>query len=182
MMSVTVMPREYEWTVDDLDGLPDDGLQYELIDGILLVSPAPVKTHQFVVAQLFLLVEAACPPGLTTLFAPVDWRPHDRTSLQPDLLVMPREKLKERSGRFPMHLAVEVLSPSTRSKDQIWKRAVYEEAGVGAYWIVDPVEPSVEALVLVDGVYQLEARAAGDEVASIAHPFPVEVRPIDLIP
>ena len=38
-----VMPRTgEEWTVDDLDHLPDDGLQYELLDGLLLVSPAPV--------------------------------------------------------------------------------------------------------------------------------------------
>src|SRR5690349_9010982 len=116
-MSVTVMPREYEWTVDDLDGLPNDGLQYELLDGILLVSPAPVVTHQLVVGRLYKLVDAACPPGLTTLFSPVDWRPHRRTSLQPDLLVIEEEQLEKANVQVPLHLAVEVLSPSTRSKD-----------------------------------------------------------------
>ncbi len=52
MSVVTVMPREGDWTVDDIDLLPDDGLQYELIDGILVVSPAPVPRHQRVVVRL----------------------------------------------------------------------------------------------------------------------------------
>jgi Uma2 family endonuclease len=47
MTAMTVMPRgAAEWTVDDLDLLPDDGLQYELLDGLLLVSPSPTKRHQ----------------------------------------------------------------------------------------------------------------------------------------
>ena len=50
-------------------------------------------------------------------------------------------------------LAVEVLSPSTRRKDQVLKRAKYEESGVQSYWIVDPEEPSLLALDLVEGRY-----------------------------
>lgn len=43
MTVMAVMPRATDdWTVDDLEQLPDDGLQYELLDGILLVSPAPI--------------------------------------------------------------------------------------------------------------------------------------------
>jgi hypothetical protein len=54
MTTMTVMPRDHaEWTVDDLDGLPDDGLRYELLDGILLVSPAPSKRHQRAVKLVF---------------------------------------------------------------------------------------------------------------------------------
>jgi hypothetical protein len=47
MTAMPVMPHEFrDWTVDDLDLLPDDGLQYELLDGLLLVSPSPTKRHQ----------------------------------------------------------------------------------------------------------------------------------------
>ena len=47
MTAMPVMPHEVrDWTVDDLDLLPDDGLQYELLDGMLLVSPAPTRRHQ----------------------------------------------------------------------------------------------------------------------------------------
>ena len=53
MTTMTVMPiGAAEWTVDDLDQLPDDGLRYELLDGILLVSPAPTRRHQRAVWQL----------------------------------------------------------------------------------------------------------------------------------
>lgn len=43
---MTVLPRDHAWTVQDLASLPDDGLRYELVDGTLLVSPAPTKSHQ----------------------------------------------------------------------------------------------------------------------------------------
>jgi len=69
------MPREVEWTVKDLEALPDDGLQDELLDGIRLVSPGPVGRHQRACARLHLVLAAACPP-------------ERRTSLQPDLLVI----------------------------------------------------------------------------------------------
>lgn len=77
MTTGTVMPRETaEWTVDDLERLPDDGLQYELLDGILLVSPAPVVRHQVVAANLFTVVRASCPHDMLALFAPLDWQPN----------------------------------------------------------------------------------------------------------
>jgi hypothetical protein len=54
---MAVMPREkYEWTVDDIDAIPDDGLQYELIAGVLVVSPAPVLGHQRVLRELTLVM------------------------------------------------------------------------------------------------------------------------------
>lgn len=62
MTAVIVLPRSHEWTVDDLEHLPDDGLQYELIDGILLVSPAPMAPHQRAARAVFRLLDQACPP------------------------------------------------------------------------------------------------------------------------
>jgi hypothetical protein len=44
--TLTVLPRDHDWTVADLDLLPDDGFRYELVDGVLLVSPTPVLDHQ----------------------------------------------------------------------------------------------------------------------------------------
>lgn len=62
MSAMTVMPHAVgEWTVDDLDQLPDDTLQYELLDGLLLVTPAPTMFHQRAVGNLYLLLRAACP-------------------------------------------------------------------------------------------------------------------------
>ena len=117
MRAMTVMPRESrDWTVHDLDLLPDDGLQYELLDGSLLVSPAPTTRHQRAVARLYLLLAAACPDDLELFFAPLDWRPDIRTSLQPDLLVVRKQDVELANITRPLVLAVEILSPSTRRK------------------------------------------------------------------
>ena len=182
MGRMTVLPRaDGEWTVEDLVHLPDDGLQYELLDGMLLVTPAPALLHQRVVARLHLLLASACPAGLEVFFAPVDWRPDRRTSLQPDLLVVRGEDVEAQSLAAPLVLAVEVLSPSTGRKDELLKRAKYEEAGVPSYWIVDPAEPSLHALDLVEGRYATAVRAGGDEVARLRRPFPMDVVPAALV-
>lgn len=180
-MVMPVMPRESEWTVDDLDLIPDDGLQYELLDGILLVTPAPIPVHQRVVGKLHLLLAAACTPEYEVFFAPLDWRPDIRTSLQPDLLVVANEDIGPTNIQRPLALAVEVLSPSTRRKDQLLKRSKYQDSGIASYWIVDPVQPSIEVLRLVDGIYRTEFFTTGEDTVVITHPFPVAVRPGELI-
>ena len=178
MTVMPVMPRESrEWTVEDLDQLPDDGLQYELLDGVLLVSPAPVTRHQVVLTELAAMLRAACPASLYTLVSPLDWRPDQRTSLQPDLLVVTPDLLHGKNITEPLALAVEVLSPSTRRKDLLLKRSKYEEAGVRSYWAVDPDVPSILAWDLVDGAYRTVGEASGDEMLELELPFPIALRP-----
>lgn len=182
MTAMTVMPRQsHDWTVDDLESLPDDGLQYELIDGVLLVSPAPIPVHQRAVRELFLLLHAACPADHEVFFAPLDWQPDNRTSLQPDLLVVAKDRIGPKRINENLALAVEVLSPSTRRKDTVLKRSKYEDVGVPAYWIVDPNAPSFIAYELVDGHYVEVAQAHGDDPAEITAPFPLRVVPSQLV-
>ena len=177
MGDVTVMPRDGDWTVDDLDALPDDGLQYELADGVLLVTPGPVLRHQSVIGELYHLLRQGCPSELQVFLSPLDFRPTNRRSLQPDLLVVPRQDMAAKSITQPLLLAVEVLSPSTRSKDLLLKRGLYEDSGVPSYWVVDPDEPSVTVLELVDGRYEEVGRAVGSERLEVQLPFPVELQP-----
>jgi Uma2 family endonuclease len=182
MTVMTALPQTVEgWTVDDLDRLPDDGLQYELLDGVLLVTPGPTFWHQRASLRLATLVQAACPPGYEVLVAPLDWRPDRLTSLQPDVLVVRNADVVDGDIGAALALAVEVLSPSTRRKDQLLKRSRYEQAGVPSYWLVDPAEPSLEALDLIDGRYCTTAQATGSTTAALTLPFPVEVAPADLI-
>ena len=179
---MTVMPRTgEEWTVDDLDRLPDDGLQYELLDGLLLVTPAPVPLHQRVIGNLYLLLRDACPPGHEVFLAPLDWRPDLRTSLQPDLLVVRNEDVGPANVTAPLMLAVEVLSPSTRRKDLVLKRSKYEACGVSHYWIIDPVEPSLLALDLDDDGYVTSTEVRGTDRADLDRPFTITVVPGDLV-
>jgi Uma2 family endonuclease len=183
MAVMPVMPREGDWTVDDLDRLPEgDGLQYELFDGILVVSPVPVPRHAKAVTNLLLLLGRKFPqPGLQLYTAPLDWRPGRRRSLQPDVLIVRDENVGEKNLIGSLVLAVEVLSPSTRQKDLLLKRAVYQDEGVQSYWIVDPDEPSVLALELRDGVYYETGKAAGDEELVLTVPFPITIVPSALV-
>lgn len=182
MEIMTVMPREsYDWTVDDLDRLPDDGLQYELLDGLLLVTPAPVSDHQRYVRGIFLVLNDACPADrYEVLFAPLDWRPDRRTSLQPDVLVIEPERAGVKNITEPLALAVEVLSPSTRRKDRVLKFSKYQDAGVRSYWIVDPAGPTVTAYDLRDGSYVEAGTATGDAELRVDLPYPVTIVPARL--
>jgi Uma2 family endonuclease len=74
----------------DLQVLPDDGHRYELVDGTLVVSPAPRLPHQRMVGNLYMALRAACPPHLEVVLAPFAVALADDTELQPDLLVSAR--------------------------------------------------------------------------------------------
>ena len=95
--------------------------------------------------ELFALLRAACPSDVRVMLAPTDYQPTDRRSLQPDLLVARRADVGDDPISAPLLLAVEVLSPSTRSVDLLLKHGVYAESGVASYWVVDPAVPSVRA-------------------------------------
>jgi Uma2 family endonuclease len=150
---MTVLPRDHEWTVADLELLPDDGLRYELVDGMLLVSPAPRLAHQRAQLALCQLLYPLVPAGFELLMAPVDYQPTTRRSLQPDLLIFPRAEADAAVVTTPLLLAVEIVSPSSRSVDLLLKRGLYEEAGVSHYWVLDPDSRKIITWSLVDGTY-----------------------------
>lgn len=178
MCDVTTMPRSGDWTVDDLDRLPDDGLRYELVDGVLLVSPAPRIRHQVGLAALLHELTIAAPPDLRVLPAPVDIRFSITRQLQPDIVVIPRREPRgTRPEDLPL-LVVEVLSASTRVTDLTLKRQVYEEAGIPSYWLLDPDEVSLTVLELADGRY---AEARHTQAVSLRRPFPVTLVPAVLV-
>jgi Uma2 family endonuclease len=182
MSKMLVLPRDRDWTVDDLRALPDDGLQYELADGVLLVTPAPRREHQRAAGRVFIALHEACREDLEVFFAPVDFQPTNRRSLQPDLLVVRKADLGASPAiEEPLLLAVEILSPSTRAKDLILKRELYASSGVESYWVVDLEIPSVTAWRLRDGAYVDEAVATGEEALRVEAPYPVVIVPSSLI-
>jgi len=175
------LPRGRALTRDDLDAMPDDGHRYELLDGILVVSPAPSPVHQRASFRLSMLLHAALPPGVEILPAPLDVELADDTVLQPDLVVALTNDFTERGLSAPPVLAVEVLSPSSRGIDLLLKKDRLERAGCAHYWVVDPLEPSLTGWTLTDGQFRQVARAVGDEAFSVDEPFAVRVVPADLV-
>ena len=175
------LARTSPLTYHDLMGMPDDGRRHELLDGVLLVTPAPSTRHQACVGAVYRLLHAQRRPGEVVLTAPYDYLVSQSTVLEPDVLVARLEDLTEANLPATPLLVVEVLSPSTRRIDATAKRRAYEEAGVPAYWMVDPEEPSITVLELVDGRYVERAAVAGEESVTVTEPFSVILTPARLL-
>jgi Uma2 family endonuclease len=130
------------WTPAMVRALPDDGNRYELIDGMLLVTPSPILLHQRAVSLLArTLDDYVVSRGLgEVLTSPADLTLEPETIVQPDVFVAPLV-----DGALPRQwtdvrgllLAVEILSPGSRRHDRVTKRAFYARVGVPEYWIVD---------------------------------------------
>ena len=169
------------YTRADLEGTPDDGRRYELVDGHFHVSAAPGMRHQDAVAELLILLRTTSPKEFKVLPAPFAVALADDTELQPDIVVGRRVDFVEREIRTPL-LAVEVLSPSTRMFDTHVKRERLERAGIVSYWVVDPAEASLVAWELgTEGLYLQVAKVVGDEPFEARLPFPVTVVPATLV-
>ncbi len=175
------IPHGRPFTVDDLEAMPDDGNRYELIDGTLVVSPAPGRRHQRVMFKLAIVLEENCPAGLEVLPAPFAVRVSPSTELQPDILVAREEDLTDKLLPGPPTLAVEVLSPSGVINDLNNKKAAYERMGVPSYWVVDPQQPSIIVFELVDGKYDQVAEVKDGDTLEVSRPFPVRVTPKQLL-
>jgi Uma2 family endonuclease len=170
------------FTADDLDRMPDDGRRYELVDGVLMVSPAPRIPHQVVLAELIVALHGACPPGLFAVPGP-GVRMSDDTELIPDLVVIRQDQLTARRVTRPPLLAVEIQSPSTALFDLNTKKAVYERFSIASYWVVipDADQPELIAFDLRDGRYEQVAHVTGGKPFRAERPFPVEVVPARLV-
>jgi len=135
------------YTVDDLEHFPKDGNRYELLDGVLLVTPAPSFDHELVVTRIYqVLVNAVQMPGHGLVFSHGAVSLPPKTQLEPDLLVIPpvappNGKWDEVTNHW---LAVEVLSRSSKIYDREFKRGAYITLAVREVWLVDKDDRSVE--------------------------------------
>lgn len=175
------LPRGRSFTRDDLDAMPDDGWRHELIDGLLIVSPAPRFVHQRALGNLYLALRAACPADLEVVLAPFDVALGDDTVMQPDLLVGRRSDFTARDLPVAPVLAIEVLSPSTRAYDLLLKKDRLQRAGCQHYWVVDADVPAVTAWTLTDGAYVEVAKVSGDDTFSVTEPYDITLVPSALI-
>ena len=173
-------PRQGEYTLEDYLALPDD-VRVELIDGVFYDMGAPTTVHQEVVGEVFFLLKSfirshggSCRPFISPVDVQLD--ADDRTIVQPDVLILcdPSKRTYERIVGAP-DLVIEVLSPSTRSKDILIKTKKYALAGVREYWIVDPQQERVTTYLFspvpVPGPEADAAVPDGPEIAIYGYSF-----------
>ena len=131
-----------EYTLEDYYLIPDDR-RVELIDGRIYDMTTPHATHQMITGEIYRqLSNCRIEHGILCLpmIAPVDVQldRDEKTMVQPDVLILcDMDKLIGRCIYGAPEFVLEVLSPSTRSKDQIVKLKKYMEAGCREYWVVD---------------------------------------------
>jgi len=181
MGDVTTLPRGRPYTGADLETMPDDGRRHELIDGALVVTPAPFTRHQTVVLNLAVTLKRACPADLQVFVAPFDVALAGDTVVQPDVLVARRAELTARDLPTAPVLAVEVLSPSTQRLDTTLKKSRYEEAGCSSYWTIDPDLPALTVWELEERRYVQRVRVVGADSHAVRAPFPVTLSPQALL-
>jgi Uma2 family endonuclease len=164
-------PPQGEWTYEDWCKLPEDGYRYEVIAGVLYVSPPPSIPHQRISIALvghFLDFLKMQPLG-EILTAPVGVRlPRQPVPLQPDIVFIRTERLGmvgEAYVEGAPDLLMEILSPSNWLYDRREKMQAYQEAGVAEYWIVDPHALTIDVYVLEQGAYGLLGQYRIGEVA-----------------
>jgi Uma2 family endonuclease len=149
-MIATLRPLTY----DDLVQMPDDGMRREVLEGELIVNPAPRRDHQEVVANLgWLLQKFLRASGWGRVYThPVEVYLGRYDIVQPDLVVIRDSRLSiyrpEGIVTEPPDIVVEILSPSTRGIDLVRKMALYARSGVPEYWIADPEQRTMVMNVL----------------------------------
>jgi Uma2 family endonuclease len=170
----------------DLALLPDDGHKYEIVDGSLIVSPAPSSIHQVIANELGKLLDLGLPADLYAL-AGVNVR-LGTAVLIPDMAVVRREVALDGVTAFEaadVLLVAEIVSPSSVTIDRLIKPAVYASAGIPSYWRIEQGDhgpPTVVVHELAGSVYRQLAEVSGAGELAVDQPFPLVIRPRALLP
>ncbi len=155
------LPHGVRFKATDIWDTPEDGNRYEVIDGVLYVSPPPSATrHQRPLGRLYVRVAVFVEANHLgeLLIAPVGVVLDAGTGVQPDIVFVRRERLHiitDREIAGAPDLIVEALSPSTRGRDRGIKLRRYAAAGVPHYWMLDPRTEALEARRLTGRGYEL---------------------------
>ena len=145
-----------QWTLRELHRLPDDGNRYELVRGELFVTPPPSFGHEELASVLRRILEPyVARERLGRVYGPRAVFRVKRSEVEPDLMVRAIATSRQRSwARAPLPiLIVEIVSDSTRRRDHMQKRALYIDAGIPEYWIVEGEERTIR-----------EVRSGADDV------------------
>lgn len=148
------------FTYQDYIHFPDNGKQYQIIDGEVYMSPAPVPYHQWVSANLEeILRRFVKTNNLGEVFdAPCDVLLSEITVVQPDIFFISTEKLAIIAEKYiegAPDLVIEITSPYTKKIDKLQKKRLYEIYKVAEYWLVDVDEKTIEVLSLKGNSYKI---------------------------
>ncbi len=141
-------PRRGLYTIADIEALPE-GERAELIDGEMFMMSAPMLRHQKILMWLsakiwnYIMEHGGSCEVLPAPFA-VYIKDDGKNYVEPDISVIcDPDKLDEKGCHGAPDWVIEIVSSSSKDMDYERKLALYEEAGVREYWIVDPIQGNV---------------------------------------
>lgn len=173
-MRTLTIDKTKEWTIEDYLLLGESNMPCQLINGELIMSPAPTPKHQRVARILFKLFDQILSNKGEVFFSPIDLYVDNRNVFQPDLIFIANHNknvISERGIEGPVEIVVEIISPSNSYTDRNQKKDLYLKFKVGEYWIVDPGNKTIEIYTPSGGsaVPEFFASVEG-EVRSVLYP------------
>ena len=163
---MSVLEHVGPWTEADYLALGQTSDRIELLDGSLLVSPAPSKRHQHLSRRLANALEPAASARGLAVFEAVNVRLDTGRIVIPDLVVTGAvdDGLVTEAADVP--LVAEIVSPGSAAADRLVKMQLYAAAGIEAYLLVEP--DSVRLYALAGGHYVVQ----GEGAVTAERPFP----------
>ena len=162
-------PKQGQWTYSHYSALPDDGQHYEIVNGVLFMTPAPNPAHQQVAGEIFSYLRNHVKQfNLGRVFmALIDVELAPGDVFQPDVLLLLEahlDRVKTSHIIGTPDLVVEVASPGTATHDRREKYDAYADAGVPEYWIADPIAQTVEVFLLESSTYYSQGVFCGKAI------------------
>ena len=162
MTQTSTIPEKKTYTYKDYAQLPE-GAPYELINGQLVEEPSPSSLHQDIAFTLSgmlydFLKSKKCGKAFA---APLDVYFEEKETFQPDLIFISNKRLnivKEQNIEGAPDIIFEILSPATAYYDLRHKKDIYAKHGVKEYWIIDPMEKSIEVYEQKDSEFELHSK------------------------
>ncbi|MGW4948179.1 Uma2 family endonuclease [Actinoplanes sp. NPDC004185] len=165
------------WTEPDLHLFPQDGHRYEIVDGSLHVTPPLDGPHEAVVRAVLTTLRGAAPDG---------WWICARLGIEagasnliPDVTVLkPQSSGAIWADPADVACVIEVETDTSRRYDRLLKPTLYADAGIAAYWRIEPdPAPVLHTYALGPEGYLPRQTVRGDDLVQVDAPFPVRVAP-----
>lgn len=169
--------RGLRMVAGDFLQLPDDGCNYELVDGVVVMSPSPTPRHQAVTTELVSQISWHLRQRSTgRVFAELDVHLGKGPTggdlvYKPEVVYLSHSRLTGMQDQIngAPDLVVEIISRGSRRMDSETKRRDYERFGVREFWLIDPAREAMTFYRLERGAF-VEIPPQGDKFLSEAIP------------
>lgn len=137
-------------TLEEFEKLPkEDGWNYELLDGVVMMSPRPAMQHQIVSGNLYTELRNALRQKNCRPIPEIDLV-LEGNNLIPDMMVICNDTFDKKRYEQPPFIVIEIVSPTSSSRDYVSKRNLYEKLNIPEYWVISPEEKCVDVFCFAD--------------------------------